>query len=93
MSDGLQRTCPKCQELNPPHLELCQACGVWLVPHERVRGSKLARVHEDLATVTRALGVSIAGDDPERFEPRRIVDPERGDTGQGAPTIPPRKEG
>ena len=62
MSDGLQRVCPKCQELSRPDQYLCRACGAWLIEPKRIRGSELEQALNDWYRLDR---------------PRRVVDPER----------------
>jgi hypothetical protein len=62
MSDGLQRTCPTCAELNEPDRAICSECGAWLIPPRRIRGSELEQILNDWYRSDR---------------PKRIVDPER----------------
>jgi hypothetical protein len=62
--DGVQRTCPKCADLNSPNGRVCLTCGAWLIEPEHVELDEQGR--EDFRAIESAGG-------------RRIVDPERPD--------------
>jgi hypothetical protein len=68
MTDGVQRVCPKCAELNNPNSAICSQCGAWLIEPEHLDDEHLADVLEDWRKTWLALGVRI----------------KRGDTSHGA---------
>jgi hypothetical protein len=85
MTDGLQRTCPACAELNHPDRVICSECGAWLIEPKHLNEQQLASVLEDWYRADRPPRVDHETDDPDLWMPHWKP---RG----GAPTIPPRKE-
>ena len=47
MTDGLQRECPSCGELNQPDGRVCLECGAWLVEPSRLTDDELKAVTQD----------------------------------------------
>jgi hypothetical protein len=76
MTDGVQRVCPKCAELNNPNSAICSECGAWLIEPEHLNDEHLADVLEDWRKTWLALGVRI----------------KRGDTAQVPEAIPPKEK-
>jgi hypothetical protein len=62
MTDGVQRVCPKCAELNNPNSAICSECGAWLIEPEHLDDEHLAVVLEDWRKTWFALGVRERGD-------------------------------
>src|SRR5262245_65690867 len=92
----LQRTCPRCGELNPHDAWICQ-CGTWLVERRHLTQLEF----EDWKLVESVHGWRIEDDqrlppdDPDEWMPDRKLPawgrkPRRGAIARGAEAIPPK---
>jgi hypothetical protein len=87
MTDGVQRVCPKCAELNNPNSAICSECGAWLIELTPEQLDDFKRIEQ--ADGRRIIDPEHEPDDPDLWMPHWKP---RGDTARVPRSIPPKEK-